>query len=148
MCLWTHVGKKRTFDCSMRREVGNFRLGCSIHLSYKKSASPRLSRSFPSKQNNNSHCSHYAMVEYPGSSSYILYNFVRQLKYHPGLKNFPKMDRTKLSASLSSLRCLTDSGTAGTAGQTGNGLSVPHQQSFKKDSRSLDFLNKPKGSWL
>ena len=73
----------------------------------------------------------------------ILQDDMKYLNSYSGLKNFPKMDKTKLSASLSSLRCLTDSSS-----HTANGLSVPHQQSVKKDSRSLDFLNKSNGSWL
>ena len=40
MCLWNHFGQKKMLDCSMRRNVGNFRLGCSLHISYRSTPSP------------------------------------------------------------------------------------------------------------
>ena len=99
MCLWTHVGQKKTFDCSMRRNVGRFRLGCSFHLSYRESSSPRMNRrSYPKHSQSGN-------------------GLTNGINGYSGLKNFPRLDQTKLSSSLSSLRYLTDlSNSNGVAG--------------------------------
>ena len=44
------MGQKKTFDCSLRRNIGRFRVGCSLHFSYRQSSSPRLSRNLQKKQ--------------------------------------------------------------------------------------------------
>ena len=89
MCLWTHVGQRKQFDCNLRKNVGRFRFGCSVHLSYRESSSsPRIRRkSFP-KQSQSSH--------------------LNSNGYCNGLRNLPSLDHSKLSSSLSSLRHLTD----------------------------------------
>ena len=120
MCLWTHFGQKKAFDCSLRRDVGRFKFGCSIHLSYRHGQSPKISRSFQKQQ------------------------LRRQSRNgltpsYSGLKNLPKLDNSKLSASLSSLRCLGDMG--------------PNLSSSKMTSgagRSSDVLHNTQsgGSWL
>lgn len=118
MCLWTHFGQKKAFDCSLRRDVGRFKFGCSLHLSYRHGQSPRMSRSFQKQR---------------GQSRNGL------TPSYSGLKNLPKLDNSKLSASLSSLRCLGDTGTHLNSGRMGNGVA-----------RSSDVLHNTQsgGSWL
>ena len=120
MCLWTHFGQKKAFDCSLRRDVGRFKFGCSLHLSYRHGQSPRMSRSFQKHQ--------------IGSQSRN-----GLTPSYSGLKNLPKLDNSKLSASLSSLRCLGDTGTHLNSGRMGNGVA-----------RSSDVLHNTQsgGSWL
>ena len=135
MCLWTHVGQKKTFDCSLRRNLGRFRVGCSLHLSYRQSASPRLSRNFQKKNT---------------SSALNGNNSGGMADTYNGLKHFPNLDKTKLSSSLSSLRCLTESASAGAGA---NGLAGTHLTSKRERfARSSDFLNNTQSnisrSWL
>lgn len=121
MCLWTHVGQKKTFDCSLRRNIGRFRVGCSLHFSYRQSSSPRLSRNLQKKQTSST---------MNGNNS----NGIAD-----GLKHFQNLDKTKLSSSLSSLRCLTESASAGAGA---NGLAGTHLTSKRERfARSSDFLN-------
>lgn len=124
MCLWNHFGQKKTLDCSVRRNVGNFRLGCSIHFSYKNSSSP-YSTSRPRGRTGGGR-----RGESPGYSGHFN-------------KHLPRMDKSKLSASLSSLRCLTSESSS-----TG-----PHHFSRSERSvRSSHFLHKTQStnnsSWL
>ena len=127
MCLWTHFGQKKTFDCSLRRDVGRFRLGCSLHLSYRHGTSPRLSRSFQ-KQPLTSHRN-------------------GMTPSYSGLKNFPKLDKSKLSSSLSSLRCLGDTGLA--SGFPGSQMASTRTQG-NGVTRSSNVLHNTQsgGSWL
>ena len=127
MCLWTHFGQKKTFDCSLRRDVGRFRLGCSLHLSYRHGTSPRLSRSFQ-KQPLTSHRN-------------------GMTPSYSGLKNFPKLDKSKLSSSLSSLRCLGDTGLA--SGFPGSQMTSTRTQG-NGVTRSSNVLHNTQsgGSWL
>ena len=39
ICLWTHLVQKKMLDWSMRKNMGRLKVGCSIHISYSKSAS-------------------------------------------------------------------------------------------------------------
>ena len=119
MCLWTHFGQKKAFDCSLRRDVGRFKFGCSLHLSYRHGQSPKMSRSFQKHQLNSQ-------------------NRNGLTPSYSGIKNFPKLDNSKLSASLSSLRCLGDTGPHLSSGRMGNG------------ARSSDVLHNTQsgGSWL
>ena len=108
MCLWTHVGQKKTFDCALRREVGSFRLGCSLHLSHRHAhrcpaPSPRLSLA---KQQS---CS--------GLS-----------------KQLSRLDSAQLSSSLSSLRA--GPGVAGTHLGSGRSSRVARSADFLSKTQS------------
>ena len=141
MCLWNHFGQKKMLDCSMRRNVGNFRLGCSLHISYRSTASP-YSRS-NSRRNLAQQGRPRAKAGVGvgvGSESYS-----GQFQRH--LPASMDSSRSKLSASLSSLRCLTSESVMGGSGQfsgkSKRGRSVV---------RSSDFLHKTpsttSSSWL
>ena len=132
MCLWNHFGQKKMLDCSMRRNVGNFRLGCSLHISYRSTTSP-YSRT--NSRRNLAQQGRPRPKAGVGSESYSgQFN-----------KHLASMDKSKLSASLSSLRCLTSESMMGSgqfAGKSKRGRSA----------RSSDFLHKTpsshSSSWL
>ena len=111
MCLWNHFGQKKMLDCSVRRNVGNFRLGCSFHISYKSAAPP------------------YSRSQFGPQGRQRTRGRETQLNKH-----LPRMDKSKLSASLSSLRCLT------------------MENKRERTARSSDFLHKTQSSssssWL
>ena len=139
MCLWNHFGQKKMLDCSMRRNVGNFRLGCSLHISYRSTASPysRNSRRNLAQQGRPRPKAGSAVgVGGGGVSDSYSGHFNKHLA---------SMNKSKLSASLSSLRCLTSENMMGSgqfSGKSKRGRSV----------RSTDFLHKTQStngsSWL
>ena len=141
MCLWNHFGQKKMLDCSMRRNVGNFRLGCSLHISYRSPAPPysRNSRRNLAQQARARPKAGSAVVGVggggAGSDSYSgHFN-----------KHLASMDRSKLSASLSSLRCLTTESMLGSGQFSGKSKRA-------RSVRSTDFLHKTQSanssSWL
>ena len=132
MCLWNHFGQKKMLDCSVRRNVGNFRLGCSLHISYRSTAPPYSRNSSNSRRN----------LAQPGRSRPKAGSESYSGHFN---KHLAPMDKSKLSASLSSLRCLTSESLLGSGQFTGKskrGRSV----------RSTDFLHKTpsthSSSWL
>ena len=134
MCLWNHFGQKKMLDCSIRRNVGNFRLGCSLHISYRSTASPysRNSRRNLAQQGRPRPKTGSGGVGGGGGSD-------------PYKHLAASMNKSRLSASLSSLRCLTSENMMG-SGQ------FPGKSKRGRSVRSTDFLHKTQStngsSWL
>ena len=140
MCLWNHFGQKKMLDCSMRRNVGNFRLGCSLHISYKSTPSPY------SRNNSRRNLAQHSRARPKAGSGVGVTGGGGSESYSGHFnKHLASMDKSKLSASLSSLRCLT------TESMMGSG-QFSARSKRARSVRSTDFLHKTpstnSSSWL